>query len=444
MNTTPRNRYDVFISYARKDYMDEKENIIPGNIISSIKEIFDKENVSYWFDTGEILASDAYAEKITEAIISSDAFLFISSENANSSQWTSKEIALAHHYNKKLIPFRIDESFFNRKVAFYLADIDYIDYHINPERAIDRLRKSIIDPIKSREEEKRKEEEAKKREAERRKKEKEQQQKDLVNEIKIDTDDLDANERKVINEREKLLFKVNKVESEEKRINLIEEIENTILARERKEIRKQVDALQQKNQELEILCSRHEVLSTEHQEQTTALTEKIEALSEDIKRYQEIIAEQKKAIENTGKHKSNSTNAPEKIKTQHSLATKILLAISMISLLISSIWSVSFASGNLTDIDWAIAESFIGLISTFILFLGFINQRVNALIYLFPLIAIITLSTIEVGIQYDTITMWPTTIERFNIYMPFGIIMLIAYVIGICPLIIKNRQQEAD
>lgn len=32
MNPDLQKRYDVFISYARKDYMDEKENIIPGNM----------------------------------------------------------------------------------------------------------------------------------------------------------------------------------------------------------------------------------------------------------------------------------------------------------------------------------------------------------------------------------------------------------------------------
>ena len=39
-------KYDVFISYSRKDYVDINENIIKGNVISRIKELF-KENINF-------------------------------------------------------------------------------------------------------------------------------------------------------------------------------------------------------------------------------------------------------------------------------------------------------------------------------------------------------------------------------------------------------------
>ncbi len=29
-------KYDVFISYSRKDYVDEQKNVIPDNVISKI------------------------------------------------------------------------------------------------------------------------------------------------------------------------------------------------------------------------------------------------------------------------------------------------------------------------------------------------------------------------------------------------------------------------
>lgn len=128
-------------------------NVIPGNIISQIKDMLQRENIRYWFDEDGISHGDAFVEVITEAIIDSESFLFISSENANSSKWTSKEIALANHFEKKIIPFRIDNSFYNKSVAFYLADIDYIEYYVNPNKAMEGLFSSLIEPIKTREKE---------------------------------------------------------------------------------------------------------------------------------------------------------------------------------------------------------------------------------------------------------------------------------------------------
>ena len=38
-------KYDVFISYSRKDYVDEQNNVIPGNEVSKIKEALTKAGI---------------------------------------------------------------------------------------------------------------------------------------------------------------------------------------------------------------------------------------------------------------------------------------------------------------------------------------------------------------------------------------------------------------
>ena len=43
-------KYDVFISYSRKDYVDKAGNIIEGNIITQIKELLASNGYTYWFD----------------------------------------------------------------------------------------------------------------------------------------------------------------------------------------------------------------------------------------------------------------------------------------------------------------------------------------------------------------------------------------------------------
>lgn len=136
-------KYDVFISYSRKDYVDANKQVIPGNIVSQIKTLFDKNGISYWFDEEGIYSGDAFARVIARNIKASKMLLFISTANSNQSQWTSDEIAVAREYGKKIIPFRYDQSHYNEDVIIYIARLDYIDYLANPKVALNRLLSSV-------------------------------------------------------------------------------------------------------------------------------------------------------------------------------------------------------------------------------------------------------------------------------------------------------------
>ena len=140
--------YDVFISYSHKDYIDENKQIIPGNIISKIKEVLEASNISYWFDENGLYSGDEFAPIIARNIKASKVFLFISSENSNASEWTSNEIATAHAYKKKIIPFRYDDSVYNDSVIIYVAKLNHIDYFSNPNKALTLLSSSIANYIK--------------------------------------------------------------------------------------------------------------------------------------------------------------------------------------------------------------------------------------------------------------------------------------------------------
>lgn len=59
---------DVFISYARADYKDENNKLIPDNVISKITSAFQKNNISYWIDENGIYTGDNFAPKIAAAI----------------------------------------------------------------------------------------------------------------------------------------------------------------------------------------------------------------------------------------------------------------------------------------------------------------------------------------------------------------------------------------
>ena len=132
-------KYDVFISYSRKDYVDEHKNAIEGNIVSKIKDLLKANGYTYWLDEEGISAGDEFTGIITEAIINSEIFLFISSKNSNASQWTMHEIAVAKMLTKKIIPFRVDDTIYDPSVLMYLAPLDYIDYGKNPSKAFKAL-----------------------------------------------------------------------------------------------------------------------------------------------------------------------------------------------------------------------------------------------------------------------------------------------------------------
>lgn len=139
--------YDVFISYSRKDYVDENKNIISGNVVSVLKNLLKENQISYWFDEDGIYSGDTFAEKIASNIENASVLLFISSENSNASKWTSKEIAAASMWKKKIIPVRIDHSPYNKSVMLYIADLDFVDYTINPEKAKEVIIESIKNQI---------------------------------------------------------------------------------------------------------------------------------------------------------------------------------------------------------------------------------------------------------------------------------------------------------
>ena len=138
---------DVFISYSRKDYLNADDTINNNSIIAQLLTILDNNGITYWIDKEGIYEKDNFAELIANKIVESSIFLFVSSKFSNESSWTSKEVAVAHEYEKQIIPFRIDESKFSPSVTFYLADIDQIRYYKNPSIGFDLLVKSIQDKL---------------------------------------------------------------------------------------------------------------------------------------------------------------------------------------------------------------------------------------------------------------------------------------------------------
>ena len=192
---------DVFISYSRRDYVDDNRQLIPDSVVSKVKEALKAENISFWFDEEGVYSGQDFAEKIIANIEASKIFLYLSTANANQSRWTCREIASADEFGKPIIPVRIDDSRYNRNVMFRIAHLDYIEYYANPEKGMRDMLDAIhahLDQIaaeerrKQEEEKKRKEEELRKKEEEERARKAEQERKRLEEEARKKAEEQEA------------------------------------------------------------------------------------------------------------------------------------------------------------------------------------------------------------------------------------------------------------
>lgn len=136
-------KYDVFISYSRRDYVDESYNVIPGNAIAEIQNVFDENGITYWFDKDGIYSGQEFIEIITGAIAESKMLIFISSKHSNESMWTAGEIFEALDGEKAIIPVKIDNSQYNKKFKLLIRPLDYIDYQEIPQNALKDLLRAI-------------------------------------------------------------------------------------------------------------------------------------------------------------------------------------------------------------------------------------------------------------------------------------------------------------
>lgn len=218
-------KYDVFISYSRKDYVDEHGNVIPGNEVSRIMEALTNAGISYWFDQEGIYSGNEFTEKIVANIDASLIFLFLSTKNSNASSWTSKEIACADEMKKYIIPVRIDHTPYNKKVLFRIADRSYVDYEVNPDSGMKEIINSIniykeqieLENKRKEEEERQKQERERKRAEEERKRLKKEEarrqkeQKEIVSQINLQATTLNNEEAKLQIDRENLLLQAENI-----------------------------------------------------------------------------------------------------------------------------------------------------------------------------------------------------------------------------------------
>ena len=135
----------VFISYSKRDYIDEDGQGIGGSVVDRIIKTLSDNGISYWIDREGLDVGVTYADTISKSIKECDTFLFLSSQNANSSPWTLREISTAIDFGKTVLPVKMDNSRYADSVALYLASVQYIDW---PELGAEESLRRIVSRIK--------------------------------------------------------------------------------------------------------------------------------------------------------------------------------------------------------------------------------------------------------------------------------------------------------
>lgn len=109
-------KYDIFISYSRRD----------SEVVERFCSVLEVIGLTYWIDR-EGIGADAFKEVIVDAIENSRLFIFFASQHSNKSPWTSKEIGIAVEEHKVIIPLRIDPSHYRKDVKFDLINLNYYE-----------------------------------------------------------------------------------------------------------------------------------------------------------------------------------------------------------------------------------------------------------------------------------------------------------------------------
>lgn len=346
-------KYDVFISYSRKDYVDEQKNIIPGNVVSKIKDALSEAGITYWFDEEGIYSGQNFVEKIVTNIENAKIFLFLSTANANKSPWTCKEIASADEFKKHIIPVRIDSTPYNKKVLFRIADLNYIEYYTNPQKGVEDMIKSIkayleelaafekrkIDEENKKKELERKRDEEKKRQKEQEEKRRIEEQQRLVSEIRLSCTTLNNEEAKLELSRENLLLKTEKVLDNEQRTALLDLINNGGIIHKKhqekeSELIKEINSLRSTGIEslkLEIKSKNEKILQLQSDLDASKLQEKEQEKTSD--RLIGQIGDLQKQVKNLQKENKNGTvNRQKPSRRVHIIYWLIIFSVLIIAI----------------------------------------------------------------------------------------------------------------
>jgi TolB-like protein len=119
---------DIFISYSSKDREKAEQ----------LTELLASAGLSVWIDKKSLEVSSSWSGEITDAIEACAAFIILISPHSAVSTNVAKEVSLASHYKKKILPLDLEPVELSRELAYHLAGL-----HRAPMTNIDAIIRAI-------------------------------------------------------------------------------------------------------------------------------------------------------------------------------------------------------------------------------------------------------------------------------------------------------------
>ena len=118
-------KYDVFISYSRKDL----------ELVKEIKAEIDRlVGIDCWMDLDGIESGEQFEDVIINVICKCDTILFMMSANSMQSEWALDELDFAKHEKKRIVLVSIDNTEMSCKFYFRYHKYDTITWSNEPQR----------------------------------------------------------------------------------------------------------------------------------------------------------------------------------------------------------------------------------------------------------------------------------------------------------------------
>lgn len=125
--------HDVFISYSSKNKV----------TADALCHALEQHKIKCWIAPRDIPSGSDYGDVIDEAIVNCKAFIIIFSTFSSTSQWVRGELNLAFSEQKKIFPYKIDDTIPKGSIRLMLNQMHWIEAYPDPESQFHTLIKDI-------------------------------------------------------------------------------------------------------------------------------------------------------------------------------------------------------------------------------------------------------------------------------------------------------------
>ena len=109
--------HDVFISYNSKDAV----------VAKKVRDFLEKNAIGCWMAPESLSGGSNYTKEIPKAIRECRVFVLILSDDAQKSIYVPKELDLAVKYEKKIIPYMVEQVQLSDQFEFLLTQVQFFD-----------------------------------------------------------------------------------------------------------------------------------------------------------------------------------------------------------------------------------------------------------------------------------------------------------------------------